>query len=402
MQKKIAVLGAFDRFNYGDLLFPIVIEKVLNLYKIDCQIDYYGLIKSDLRQYGAKPTSSIRMLFEKTNLPEGSILIVAGGEVLSAKWINMYLHLLHGIPKYILYGINIIFGENISSKISRYQLGSRLQLPWIISPLDFSSSVKVIYNTVGGVGLLSLTPNYQNVVKEKLSKATFLSVRDGKTKDALNTFGLQNVEISPDSAILISEFFPIDRLKNYISSETIEIINRYQKGYICFQSNRALAKNKEHLIASELQKIYDEFGYAIVLLPLGRASGHSDQIALKKIKKHLRAPSIIPNESNIYDIMILIAKSKTFAGTSLHGNITALSYCTPHIGLTTKVPKLEAFLKSDPTLELSTCVPFTELYDKIKASLNISEQALECRRNALVAQSYNNFNKIMVETELLQ
>src|SRR5262249_29726607 len=45
---RIAVVGAFDRFNYGDLLFPIIIENALRYYGCHVQAEFYGLFKRDL------------------------------------------------------------------------------------------------------------------------------------------------------------------------------------------------------------------------------------------------------------------------------------------------------------------------------------------------------------------
>ena len=48
--------------------------------------------------------------------------------------------------------------------------------------------------------------------------------------------------------------------------------------------------------------------------------------------------------ANIYDIMYAISCSGLFIGTSLHGNITAMSYAVPHLGLS-NIPKLDQYLK---------------------------------------------------------
>ena len=47
-KKKIAVLGAFDRFNYGDLLFPIILEKLLDKNKNEYDIEFFALVELQL------------------------------------------------------------------------------------------------------------------------------------------------------------------------------------------------------------------------------------------------------------------------------------------------------------------------------------------------------------------
>lgn len=401
MNKKIAVLGAFDRFNYGDLLFPLIIEKMLEKYRSEYNIEYYGLIESDLSRYGAKPTRPIKFIFKKEEIPAESIIIIAGGEILNASWISMHMYLLPKTKSILLLITKIILGEKLANKISGYFLGSKLQMPWIISPCDFYYPVKIVYNTVGGSKLSSLAYNYEEVLKSKLSKAAFLSVRDEKTNIALQNLQLKNhVRVAPDSAILMSEFFPIDELKTKINCETQKIIDNFPNGYLCFQSNYIFVKNSEHLIANELEKIYEEFGYGIVLLPIGKATGHDDYKSATKIRMLLNMPSIIPNESNVFDIMMLIAKSKIFIGTSLHGNITALSFCVPHIGLSTKDPKLESFLESWDLLEQASCTPYNEIHIKMKSVMKIQKKELEKKRNELVTLSYFNFRYMMIDIGL--
>lgn len=57
--KKINIIGAFDRNNYGDLLFPIIIEKTLKKKGIKNEFNYYALNKTDLSEVGAFPTKRI-------------------------------------------------------------------------------------------------------------------------------------------------------------------------------------------------------------------------------------------------------------------------------------------------------------------------------------------------------
>jgi hypothetical protein len=54
--RNINIIGAFDRNNYGDLLFPIIIESTLKKKGIENQFYYYALSKTDLSKVGALPT----------------------------------------------------------------------------------------------------------------------------------------------------------------------------------------------------------------------------------------------------------------------------------------------------------------------------------------------------------
>ena len=59
---KIKIFAASDRNNYGDLLFPLVIKKILEKDFPNYTIENYGIIKSDLSFFGALPTNSFKSL----------------------------------------------------------------------------------------------------------------------------------------------------------------------------------------------------------------------------------------------------------------------------------------------------------------------------------------------------
>src|SRR5690606_37833148 len=89
--EKLLIIGAFDRYNYGDLLFTLIIEKQLDTYGKNFQYAYFGLIKSDLSREGGKPTQDLKAFYKQLSHPDqkGSI-IVAGGEALGVTWNALY------------------------------------------------------------------------------------------------------------------------------------------------------------------------------------------------------------------------------------------------------------------------------------------------------------------------
>src|SRR5680860_327262 len=85
--EKILIIGAFDRYNYGDLLFPLIIEKQLDTYNKNLQYEFFGIIKSDLSKEGGKPTRDLNAFYEACNHPDQrASIIVAGGEALGVTW----------------------------------------------------------------------------------------------------------------------------------------------------------------------------------------------------------------------------------------------------------------------------------------------------------------------------
>ena len=93
---KVCLFGATDRFNYGDLLFPIILKQKIEDFNIDnkVEVENYGIIGSNLSRYGAIPTLSVKEFYK--NCEESQIpiyVIIVGGEVLGGHWGSLYYYL---------------------------------------------------------------------------------------------------------------------------------------------------------------------------------------------------------------------------------------------------------------------------------------------------------------------
>jgi hypothetical protein len=293
MVSKVAILGSFDRFNYGDLLFPVIIENLLRLCNCSVAADFYSTRRSDLSRYGAKKTKSMRGLFNRREMPQDSVAILAGGEVLAEDWTAALDTVLPNLLAMVLGFFGNRCGRSFSNALCRSVLRVPLEFPWIVAPCDFPNGVKVAYNSVGGTGLMTLPPATRKRIQEKLRQATFLSVRDNQTKCILESSAhKKNVRLAPDSAILLSYFYPSQVLQNRTSPEAQRTVDRLPDGYICFQINKRLGTPGAEVLARELEKVYQRHCLAAVLLPIGTARHHEDQVALSQIKDLLRTPSV--------------------------------------------------------------------------------------------------------------
>ncbi len=344
---RIAVVGAFDRHNYGDLLFPIVSEVILRQKGFMGKIEYFSTTKSDMKKYGAKNTIPLRELF-LDGITSRDLIIVAGGEVLPASWVSVLSDLLSPFKAKVFNRITAILGDRISSYIFSRLMRVNSRLPFVFSRTDFSHQVKVAYNAVGGSHAKDASEYIRETLLKKLSKSDFISVRDSQTKKFLDSNAIANVQLSPDCAILLSKIFPLDKLKISVGAMTLKLSENFKNGYLCFQSSMACADGNESIIHNQLVEFRKKTGLGVVLFSIGRATGHSDQEAVKLILSttHNGADKFMESSSDsIFDIMWIIANAKLYAGTSLHGAITAASYGVPIIALCPdQVPKLPAFL----------------------------------------------------------
>ena len=90
---KIALVGAFDRNNYGDVFMPILFEEQFLSYDLNFSVEfkYYGMKKSDMEYIKGVKTRPLYELYEKKEYFD--VIIVVGGEVLTSRYTNMYLNL---------------------------------------------------------------------------------------------------------------------------------------------------------------------------------------------------------------------------------------------------------------------------------------------------------------------
>lgn len=398
--KQIAIYGAFDRFNYGDILFPLVLERVLQPCSATYRLEYYGTIQSDLSGLGGKPTRSVEMLFESSNLEDGSIVIVAGGDVLGQTWYGIYTcHLPESLASFnqaLLNGIPQELRDTIVPSLPT----TVLDLPFVISPQDFSAKVRVVYNAVGGSSLASssfprrLIP----IVRRKLQAATFVSVRDQMTCDLVNGTDSRNVAmLAPDSATLVSHHFPKANLVDEVSMKTRQWLNEFSQGYMVLQIARPYLNHPSAVdeLAHEVASIFHLYRLPVVLCPIGTATWHEDHVPLQALHRVLNTPSILVDKPTIFEIMALIANARIFVGTSLHGAITAMSYAVPNLAITRLVPKVDAYLATWALPRLQQAVPVDALAQEVAKALAIPVSQLEQKRSELIDRSLESFDLLL-------
>ncbi|MEY2194026.1 polysaccharide pyruvyl transferase family protein [Neobacillus sp. BF23-41] len=393
---KICIVGAFDRYNYGDILFPIVIEKYIkdNLKEElnDFTIEFYALKDTDLTSIKGVKTKSIKYL--KNDVKDGNnIIIIAGGDVLPVRIFYAYSDLIENKLINTLMSQSIrIFGTGIYDKflINYYDLSSKF--PWIIKNDDNNIKNHVYYNAVGASSIYKLPQKDLNVMKGLLEKSDYISVRDLKSEANLNNIGIKPL-VYPDSAIIMSELFSDEFLLDNTTQEVKNYISK-NSGYVCLQMNMYSLKGNEDRVVSEVEKLIKETNLKLVLLPIGKANNHNDLDALRIIKSKLGIDAYLPEDLNIYDVMYLIAKSNLFIGTSLHGNITAISFGVPHLGLNKNIEKLDYFLKCWDIEEIDGCINVDEINKAVQKIIKIDRKKLLIKRDELIRLANENFQNM--------
>lgn len=389
----INIYGAFDRFNYGDLLFPIIIKMSLDERLGQQEYKYYGLIDTDLSNFGGVPTLSIRRLIKRsTSEKRKETLIVAGGEVLHADIYYLHQCLIEkDFLRKILRRIRKKYGEHISNKLSGRMLSIKLEYPFILNKEMLPGVSKIIYNSVGGF----LPKVNIEAVKIAIKKADYISVRDRVTYNEIKKINpRKKIKIAPDSATVMSKYFSKSKLNMKANLETQKLMKMYDNGYICFQISSYHFNLDPEEIHMQLIKLVKETNLPIILLPMGRAALHEDQKALRMIKSRGKIPCYITSKNSIYDIMLLIANAKIFIGTSLHGIITAMSFGIPYLSIGPHIGKVKRYLQTWSNIRITGPVEYSKITWNAINVLKLNKNEFKKEHNKILIEAERNFDQI--------
>jgi len=391
-KNNILIIGAFDRYNYGDLLFPLVIEAQLRTYGRPFHASYFGIIESDLRAVGGKPTQDIRAFYEQCNQPEGhTSVIVAGGEAVAVTWNSLLLALNK------LFMRTRRFHRHLEKVIdlndfARRILHGQTELPFAVTPADFKGVNRVIFNSLGGSELGSSVFGRFPRLRDRLQQVDYFAVRDRATHVNMEKQGI-HTHLYPDSAILMSKFYPRTELIEKVSPPVADFTGRQCGKYLFFQVKDSHARNNEQQIARQLNAIAERHpDVHLCLCPIGKALNHDDHLALQRIAPLLRYPYTFFETVTIWDIMGLIAHAKAYMGTSLHGAITAMSYAVPYVGVV--VPKLNSYLQTWGVDGINQTVALDELAEAFQRAISVDKVLLDRSREEQLCAAETSFSKI--------
>lgn len=389
---QILVIGAFDRFNYGDLLFPIIIEKELGTYPHHNTLNYYGIVNSDLSALGGKPTHNILDFYKTCNNGSDKVnVIIAGGEAIDATWTSLLAALN---PTFQLF-CRVVNKLNLpidSDWVARKMLKGETSLPFTFSKQAFKNVNTVIFNSLGGSKISAKAPKKEKELSTTLEQVDYLAVRDKVTTKNLLAKGI-TAKLVPDSAILMSKFFPVEKLAQEVSGEIAEYVRDNAGEYLFFQINWSRGKGHEQELATNLDRIARETGTKICLCPIGTALNHDDQIALGNIRPLMKEKSVLFSDVNIWNIMYLIANSKAYMGTSLHGAITAMSFARPYVGIS--VLKLNSYLDSWGVEPLNRVVQINEMVEQFKLAIDVDQEKLSESRALQMHEVEKSFERMV-------
>ncbi|OMH26632.1 polysaccharide pyruvyl transferase family protein [Motiliproteus sp. MSK22-1] len=392
--KDIILYGAFDRHNYGDLLFPLVMQRLIKNRHQNSRIFIAGMIESDLSRYGALKTDSIKNSLRKSS--DSAVIILAGGHIIGCTWIPAIRYLIPHIFESFFRRIVCRYFSKQLLYFSKKYIGINSDFPFQPIDQDLSDHRSVIFNSVGAISTSEISNDYINDFKESLNKASYISVRDTRSKEGISDCCKSDIFLSPDSATMIVDLFSEEEINRNTNKETLSLINELKNSYIVFQISKVNSNLYGDDFSKSISELYHTTKLPIVFIAIGNAAGHRDIDGIHKIIKNL-TPDVkyhIYEDGGVFEIMNLIKNSSCYCGTSLHGIVTSMSFSIPRVGLLPKIQKQVNYMDTWDLPEMPRAVLPENLTESVIKSMNIDKKLMKDLSRSLISKYMDNFDKM--------
>ena len=387
----LALLGAYERDNFGDILFLKVCMKLLEPWPVVP----LSLVSRNMRTEGADTVISASAWFDccqEVFLPKA--LIVAGGEVLNCPISAALSFDIDQTRKQSFSDTDKTYKKRVGDLLS-WRAGDLAYVPDLNKLLDANKHpIDVALNSVGGSSLEPGTSSLIAALKKTIEQAKYTSVRDAVTHKLLNGNGSEqtSIDLNPDivSALRVCCAHEVETA--FILSSSL---NPWLKEpYLLVQgSDNYIRKNGLQRVGEEIAATARALNLSVVLQPAGIATGHDSfemldqlgQCTQEYAGRDLRIHT--QYDRNVWTQVGVIANAACFVGTSLHGRIVATAYARPRVALENEKVKIYASTWEDFDLQ-----PFDVPIEKLQAAV---KKAMSVAATRLIAHANNQADRAL-------
>jgi polysaccharide pyruvyl transferase WcaK-like protein len=289
--------GSYDIDNFGDLLFPFLVEHHLRAYFpriIHASPTGTTPVWPDARRSGTVADA----LAASTKIAG---LVVGGGNLIT--WTT---------SSSTNYRENADFARVVHASFS-----------WVPYVLLAKYGIPYAYNRVGVAK--PIPPERETYVKTVLEAASYVSCRDYTGKDRLRGADVRSrIVVGPDSALGIARVFRPETLREHFHRETSPKYGIPQDAAL------VVIHVKERYLNDDLEEVVRMIGLLHarglhpVFVPLGLCHRDDDILADPRLQGSVA--TCVPKPELLLDILSLLSVAQFYIGSSLHGAIAALSY----------------------------------------------------------------------------
>jgi hypothetical protein len=385
------LFGAFDRHNFGDLLFPHIAEQLLE----GKPLLFAGLAARDLRGEGGHQVRALAQVVAEWGGGPVNILHV-GGELLTCDAWQAAVMLL---PPHQAHEVIARLDAKPQQKMqwAQQQLGGDALAPYTLSRQLFPHAARVLFNAVGGVDLGRCDAALRAEVVAKLKAADLVSVRDRQTLAELEAAGVA-ATLLPDPAVMVAELFGPRIRQRTGEGELAALLAALPQGYLAVQFSADFGDDATlAAIAAQLDRVAVATGYGIVLFRAGAAPWHDELVCYQRLAARIKQARLkIFTSLNLWDICALIAHSRGYCGSSLHGRIVALAFALPRLNLRHPtqpgaLTKQAAFATTWEQTNLPATVAVDEIAAAIEQALGVAAGELQETASGLAARYRQGF-----------
>jgi glycosyltransferase involved in cell wall biosynthesis/polysaccharide pyruvyl transferase WcaK-like protein len=319
--------GTFDVFNYGDLLFPLVARKRL----ASCKADVVALSPA-----GGPPVLSDCLasagVASSRNLPPADAVLIGGG--------------------------NIIDIAPTRTPVYPAEAESALGYPdlWLTAARAALPGVPVCWNAPGVPG--PFCGSFRPYVANCLRRSDYVSVRDDESRAALlEALPEADVTVVPDTAWEIDGLWDGPDLQQSRDRAFRDRGESPCSRILAVHLNsRYLSGLSDTAIAALLDRMSRHWDARIALIAVGACHG-DDELCRRIGSDMCSAPLVVDRPRSLLEIASLIAGAQGYAGSSMHGLITALAFGIPGVcvsdGRKPKFHGLQRFVNCEEVLATS-------------------------------------------------
>lgn len=378
--KKILTIGAYERDNFGDLLFFFIVKEFFKQHDVvPASIIYSDMV--DLMGEIIYPYHILLTEFE------WDMVIVVGGEI---GGVDIHTALNVSLSDYE-YEILEMAGNGLQNVCYDFLTGRNINRPAYIPNLTFyakNQGTPLLVNSVGISALKSIDgTTLQKEFIELLKQTKYLSVRDSNSFEYLKSIEIPCI-LSPDIVHTIKKLLDYQIDKQIVENVIID-------DYILFQCNQYfIFENSIESVILSIKNLIEKYNKKIYLFAAGIARHHDsmqlyEQIASTLNKQFNSHYVAVIYERNPFSLAKYIKHASLWIGTSLHGRIIAISYSVPRVSLTNE--KVAEYVKQWDN-ELPYNIGLDDLLDSCDTALNFEITKLEIITSFLELQAYQNFS----------
>lgn len=343
---KAAHFGTFDVNNYGDLLFPYILE-----YRLP-HINFTHVSPTNKKTLfkDSKPVISTKQANKQTF----DAVIIGGGNIIHTDPTILETYKNKGIG---------IFAYP-SLWIGAAKLAGKLKVPLVFN----SPSISKEYQS----------PIDKTFFKSVFARSEYISFREKYSSNCAKQFTKKEVKTVPDTAFDIARMWPITNQE------------QNKENYILLNLNQRYHSPAEET-AREIDKLSFEQNKKIKFIIIGAC--HNDTEFTKNVTQFLKCPFEIIPITTIKEMAYSIAHASLFIGSSMHGFITSLSYKVPALLLLKKRPmkKFIGLLKITELNENVICSNWQEVHKQIEKPA-LLEKSVHEKITTELNQHWENIN----------